>query len=244
MKFNTELVSTFRKHWSQSDVEAITKTRPYSTMSTSRARNILEVVRYVHNNQIPGDIVECGVFKGGNIAMCMSEMTYMYSDKTFWAYDTYEGVPLDEVTDNDMEFGIQGKHKQHVTEWFREIDGEQRMCYCGLDDVKANWQSAYQELHPGSDIPTSIKYIKGSVIDTIPETLPEQISFLLLDMDIEKPTEHVLPYLWPLVSTGGVVQVDDYNTFAGVQKVIDEFFADKNVYIHEIDYTAISIVKL
>lgn len=245
--WNTEIVNNFRSHWPIDVLQTMRHIKPISTMSTSRMKSIIDNVKYIVDKDVPGDVVELGVFKGGNIALCFMELYRNSSDKHIWAYDTYDGVPKSELTNNDVSL-TRSTPGDSVLEWY---DDDDKWCYCDLETVKNNWMPIAKEachIHRPTVMKKisdeTVTYVQGSVLDTIPATLPKQIAFLLLDMDIEQPTRHVLPHVWPLIPRGGIVQVDDYNKFGGVHLAVDEFFADKNVYIQEIDYTAINIVKL
>ena len=119
-------------------------------------------------------------------------------------------------------------------EYFDSKEG--KWCVCSIEDVKKNVRRAnYSE--------ELLHYIEGPVQETIPKFIPEAISFLRLDMDLAIPTRHAINFLWERVTKYGIIQVDDYGYFKGVKDVIDEFVANKHVYIHEIDYTGISIIK-
>ena len=68
--------------------------------------------------------------------------------------------------------------------------------------------------------------VQGMVEETIPAKMPEAISVLRLDTDFYESTLHELTHLWPRLSRGGVLYVDDYGSWLGARKAVDEFFAD------------------
>lgn len=242
MDLNSELSGITRKHWSLSEIKKMYDIRPISTMSTSRIKNIMSAIEHIETKNIPGDVVECGVYMGGNISLCVNELYEKNSNKLFYAFDTFKGVPKKEITNIDTIISTNGiKTNESVIKYY---DENEKWCYCDLNTVKENIQTTLKKLNNNNENYLNIKFIEGSVLDTIPKNLPDKISFILLDMDISKPTEHVLPYIWERMSIGGILQIDDYNSFNGIKNVINEFFSDKFVYIQEIDYTAISIVKI
>lgn len=244
---HSELNNLFRRNWTREDLSKMYTISPISTMSSSRMQAILDAIRYVNEKDIPGDIVECGVFLGGNIALTIAEMYTLGMKQKFWAYDTFEGVPKSELIADDREIEIHSSGPgESVTRWY---DEEERWCYCSLENVKENVSDVVTKLLPdmydaSNLMDKNVNFVVGSVLDTMPKTLPKQIAFVRLDMDIAVPTKHALEHIWDLIPVGGVIHVDDYNMFGGVHKVVDEFFKDKLVYIQEIDYASSSIVRL
>jgi len=220
--------------WPPNDKKLISKYKTISTQSYIRMISVLNVIRYITKNKINGDIVECGVYKGITPVLCAIECLKLNNMKHIWSYDTYEGVPSEDITEEDMYEADDGSNK-HAKTWLEERNNE--WCKCSLSQVEKNVKK--------TNYPDELLYfIKGKVQDTIPAHIPDQISFLRLDMDLGEPTKHALNFLWDKLNINGVLQIDDYGFFKGVRNVIDEFFSDKHVYIHGIDMTAIGIIKL
>ena len=90
-----------------------------------------------------------------------------------------------------------------------------------------------------------VKFVKGRVEETIPRNLPDQISLLRLDTDFYESTRHELEHLYPRLSSGGILIIDDYGAFAGAQRAVHEFMASQhlNVFLHRIDSTGRLLVK-
>jgi len=83
----------------------------------------------------------------------------------------------------------------------------------------------------------NIKLIKGKVEETLllKTNLPKKISLLRLDTDWYESTKIELEILFPKLSSGGVLIIDDYGSFKGAKKAVDEYFFDKFVWLHNID---------
>ena len=227
---HSELKNETRHTWAKDDISLINNNSDISTQSASRMMAVLNAIRYISNNNIKGDIVECGVYLGITPFLCATECKKLNDNRHIWSYDTFEGIQEEDIVDNDIDF-----NNKHAKEWFNDREG--MWCVCSIEDVKKNVQRAnYPE--------ELLHYIEGPVQETIPKFMPEAISFLRLDMDLEIPTRHAINFLWDRVTKYGIIQVDDYGYFKGVKDVIDEFVANKHVYIHEIDYTGISIIKI
>lgn len=233
-----------RSHWPESTYHKIAQIDAISTMSIGRVHAIIEDLDHITRNGIQGDVAEFGVYRGGNIALLAYEVWHRGLGRNVLAYDTFSGVPLEEVGDADTELCTDRPRGSSVVD--RYVEG--RWCYCTLDSVRDNVASAISGMCGGSQdlgsIISPIRYVSGSVLDTIPRELPDRIAFLRLDMDIAIPTRHVLPHVWARMPMGAIMHIDDYNAFNGVHGVIDEFLRDKKAYVHEIDHTAISILRL
>ena len=111
--------------------------------------------------------------------------------------------------------------------------------YGSLDEVRRNLGSTgYPDQY--------ISFIEGKVEDTIPTNVPDRISLLRLDTDWYESTRHELQHLYPRLSPGGVLIIDDYGQWAGARKAVDEYVEDKKlkILLHRIDYTGRIAVKL
>ena len=82
------------------DWEIINFVRPYTMTSVERLKSLSDAVTYLVENGIEGDFVECGTWKGGSV-MCMQKklMKLNQSDRKFWVFDTYEGMPEPDEVD-------------------------------------------------------------------------------------------------------------------------------------------------
>ncbi len=189
--------------------------------SPERIFSLIEAVRYVVKNNIEGDIVECGVWKGGSM-MAVAE-TLKVLDNTnrhLYLYDTYEGMSA--PTELDKTYN--GDNAEVLLN--SNTDKEQNLvwAYGALEIVKQNMQSTG---YPAD----MITYVKGKVEDTIPQTVPKKIAILRLDTDWYESTKHELVYLFPLLVNGGVLILDDYGHWEGAKKAVDEFL---NSYPHPV----------
>jgi O-methyltransferase len=172
------------------------------------------VAKHVALNNIPGSIVECGVWKGGCMAI-MAETLAFYgaSNRDFYLFDTFEGMPEPGVNDAHTygEFDPLQTYNAH------KKDTHVDWCYGPYEGVKALTESLKC---PGA----KFHLIKGKVEDTIPGTLPEKIAILRLDTDWYESTIHELNHMFPLLQEGGFLMVDDYGSWAGARKAVDEYF--------------------
>ena len=195
----------------------------YTMTSMEKCYSLYRAVQYIINGDIPGDLVECGVWRGGSAML--SALTLIELNQThrkIYLYDTYEGMP--EPTEKDID--INGIPYRLL--WKKEKD----LLTIPLDEVKKNMLSTG---YPSENI----IFVKGMVEDTIPRTLPYQVALLRLDTDLYESTYHEFVHLYPKVSPLGVVIVDDYGHFQGAREATDKYFNEvsPNILFHRIDFS-------
>lgn len=200
-----------------------TRQNKFTMTPMERCWALYGAVRYISKSGIEGDFVECGVWRGGS--SMLSALTLISLNdlkKKIYLYDTFEGMP--EPTDKDID--IQGVPYSKLWEKEKEI------LSVSLDEVKQNMLSTgYPE--------NNISLIKGMVEDTLPETAPDNISLLRLDTDFHDSTYHELVHLYPRLSPGGVLIIDDYGHFKGARSATDQYFSEtkQNILLNRVDYS-------
>lgn len=209
------------------------RSRPYTLTSFERMASLSSAIEHISAKSIPGDIVECGVWRGGS--MMVAALTLLdVGDKSrnLYLYDTYEGMS----TPTEIDKSHDGVSAQ------TQLNGDPDMtdvgCLAVLDDVRKNLHSTGYPLE-------RIHFIQGKVEDTIPSHLPQQIALLRLDTDWYESTRHELEQLYPLLSPGGILIIDDYGHWEGARKAVDEYFLNhpEQAYLHRIDYTGRLLMK-
>jgi O-methyltransferase len=212
------------------------KVREYTMTSLERIFGLIEAVKYISKQGIDGDIVECGVWKGGSM-MAIAETLLLMNDATrsLYLYDTFEGMPAPTKEDKnfrDQRADILLKKEESFK------DKSSVWAYRALEKV----QQAMDLTNYNSSL---IHFIKGKVEDTIPQTLPNKIALLRLDTDWYESTKHELRYLFPLLASGGVVIIDDYGFWKGARKAVDEYFEENciRILLNRMDETGRIAVK-
>jgi O-methyltransferase len=206
--------------------------RPYTMLSLERILANIRAVEHVVNNRISGDIVECGVWRGGS-SMAMA-LAVADQSRNFWMFDTYSGMT--EATDADFSnTGIKASVELAAARK-REVATESHLiAFASLEDVKRNLQLTG---YPSE----RIRFIQGPVEETIPRECPEKIAILRLDTDWYESTRHELEHLYPRLAPGGLLILDDYGYWQGARKAVDEYFAGK-LFLSRIDFTGRIAVK-
>lgn len=203
--------------------------RPFTQTSPERLFALCEAVKYITVNNIPGDIVECGVWRGGSM-MAVAHMLLRLQDtsRNLYLFDTFEGMPP--PTENDLSYD--GTPAAKLLANSKKEDATSLWCKASLDEVR-------QAVNGVGYDPQQIYYIKGQVEDTIPSNAPDTIALLRLDTDWYESTRHELAHLFPRISEGGVIIIDDYGHWQGARRAVDEYIAAHKIPIllNRIDYT-------
>lgn len=201
--------------------DIITRVSPYTMTSPERIFGLIEAVKYVVRHNIPGNFVECGVWKGGSmLAIAETLVSMNTTDRKLLLYDTFEG--MSDPSEEDINHDNQNAKALLSKSKSREKDAI--WAYSTLDTVKTTMSISH---YPESNI----IYLKGRVEDTIPNQVPEKIALLRLDTDWYESTKHELIHLFPLLSVGGVLIIDDYGFWKGARKAVDEYISENKLKI-------------
>lgn len=211
-------------------VQTINRVQEFTMTSPERISALCEAVKYVVKNQIPGDIVECGVWKGGSMMAIADTLKKLgQEERELFLFDTFTGMSEPTAADVDLS-GIEAKKLLQEED---KAVSDSVWCYASLEEVKKSVGSIKYPAH-------KIHFIKGKVEDTIPEHAPEKIALLRLDTDWYESTKHELIHLFPRLAIGGVIIIDDYGHWQGARKAVDEYLAEHQIalMLHRVDVTA------
>ena len=197
------------------DVEIIRLAKPLTMTGVERLHALVQAVRYIVRAEVPGDLVECGVWKGGSMVAAAHTLLEMGADdRALWLYDTFQGMP--EPTDADV--SNRGENAQEKFNAKRnKRGGGSDWCYSSLEEVRTNLET--------TNYPKRLlRFVEGKVEETLPREAPNRIALLRLDTDWYESTKHELIQLFPRLSRGGVLIIDDYGYWKGCRKAVDEYF--------------------
>jgi hypothetical protein len=211
----------FPPDYHSDDIEIIRAVAPYTMTSTERIHALITAVRHIVGSGIPGDLVECGVWKGGSVmAMALTLLQLQNQDRALYLFDTFSGMTA--PSDRDVDY--LGQPAQTILEDVR--------CAATQEEVEAAvFGTGYDR--------ANIHFVSGAVEETIPDQAPGMIALLRLDTDWYQSTRHELFHLFPRLTPGGVIIVDDYGHWHGARQAVDEYLADNRIslLLHRIDYT-------
>lgn len=207
----------------------------FTMTNLERQLALIQSVRYLVRCGIPGCIVECGVWRGGSMmAAALTLLDAGDTGRELYLYDTFEGMSPPTEVDRNVD-GTLGRdllaRATDKTGW--------TWAAVGIDEVRRNMESTG---YSGD----RVKYVKGPIESTLPARSPAgPIALLRLDTDWYESTKHELEHLFPLLSSGGILIVDDYGHWEGARKAVDEYFSalGRPYYLHRIDCTGRLLVK-
>ena len=209
--------------------------KAFTMTSPERLYSLYQSVHYVVRNNIPGDFVECGVWKGGSCMMMALVLKRLnVNDRKIYLYDTFEG--MSEPTSDDKQFS--GEHAGELLNQADRADENSVWCFSTLEEVQSNVYST------GYDTGLFV-FTKGKVEESIPGVVPSRISLLRLDTDWYESTYHELIYLYPILTENGILIIDDFGHWEGAKKAVIQYFNEKNLkpFIQRVDYTGRLIIK-
>ncbi len=168
-----------------------------------RLDNLQACVEDALANGVPGDLIETGVWRGGaTILMRAILKAYGVEDRRVWAADSFEGLPPPDP----------GRYPQDKGDWLYTLED----LAVPLDQVKANFVR-YGLLDK------QVRFLEGWFRDTLPEAPIGRLAVVRLDGDMYESTMDALVYLYPKLSVGGYLIVDDYGALRGCRQAVHDF---------------------
>lgn len=190
-----------------------------------RLDNIQYCVGEILKNNIPGDFIETGVWRGGaTILMKALLKVSNINDRTVWVADSFEGLPKPDESKYKEDKGDLHFNKDQLA--------------ISLETVKRNFEK-YGLLDE------KVKFLKGWFKDTLPTAPIQQISLLRLDGDMYESTMDGLVNLYPKLSKGGYIIIDDWGAVKGCQKAVNDYRKEHGITaeIIPIDWTGVYWIK-
>lgn len=228
----SEFIPHYLPEHHRADIQAVL---PYTITTVARLTALLDGVEYVVSAGIPGDFVECGVWKGGSaMAMALGLKRLGATDRKLYLFDTFSG--MSEPTNEDV--SVRGEDAAEMWPNMQLGENKNSWCLVSLESCKENLRrTGYPE--------SNLHFVKGKVEDTLPGQAPEQIALLRLDTDWFESTYHELVHLYPRLSPGGMLILDDYGYWDGARKAVDQYFSERGekVYLHRVDETGRVLIK-
>jgi hypothetical protein len=193
----------------------------YLSCDTTRIGKLLAHYElFQMTRDVPGAIVECGVFKGASLARfaALRDLFGNPFSKNLVAFDSFGRFP-------DTGFAPDVENRAR----FVAEAGEESISIGQMQQVLE---------HKHCD--RFVELIAGDICNTVPQYArdhPElKISLLNLDTDIYEPAVVILEHLYPRLERGGVLILDNYGTFAGETKAVDDYFQGKDVAIRKFPF--------
>lgn len=200
-----EFVVEFTKHYFGSPA--------HSMVPLKRLDNVQFCIMDVLERRVPGDIIEAGVWRGGTSIFIRGVLKAMdVTDRRLWVADSFEGLPRE---------GLQPKEAEAVSG--PVIKNNYRNFAASLEEVRSNFKK-YDLLDEQT------VFVKGWFKDTLP-AIKEKFAVVRLDGDLYSSTKDALSALYPKLSVGGYVIIDDYgeDLWTECRRAVDEYRKDNDI---------------
>jgi hypothetical protein len=195
--------------------------RAYTMIGLKRLANLEHCITQVLEQAIVGDLMETGVWRGGaTIFMRAVLQAYGVSDRLVWVADSFQGLPPSDAERYPADAGYQ-------LELCRELA-------VSLAEVKANFRKF-------NLLDEQVRFLKGWFRDTLADAPVEKLAVLRLDGDLYESTILALTHLYPKLSLGGYLIVDDYGAVAACRKAVDDYRAAQAITeeVKWVDWTGV-----
>ncbi|GAB4005695.1 TylF/MycF/NovP-related O-methyltransferase [Nocardioides ultimimeridianus] len=203
--------------WDETKRSIVAQVKPRTMTGPPKLAPLIEAVRYVARHRIPGDVVECGVWRGGSMmAIALTLAAEGDTSRELHLFDTFEGMPPPTEEDTRLDTGGERITAQEALD---RVGRDARVwAVAGLEDVQ---QGMAETGYPAD----RVHFHQGLVEDTVPDLAPATIALLRLDTDWYASTKHELEHLYQRLSPGGVLILDDYADWEGARRATDEWLA-------------------
>jgi len=180
----------------------------HTLLDPSGLSNVEYCVRNILNKDIPGDLIECGVWKGGTCIFMRGLLKALGDrERTIWVADSFQGLP-----DPDPDICPLDTISHEILKVIGAFS-------VSLEAVRANFK-AYDLLDK------QVQFLPGWFCDTLATAPIEKLALIRLDADYYDSTVQALEALYPKLSAGGYIIIDDYGTYTlGARRAVDEYRA-------------------
>ncbi|MEX0802089.1 MAG: TylF/MycF/NovP-related O-methyltransferase [Candidatus Binatia bacterium] len=194
--------------------------------------------QHVIEQDIAGDFIECGTWRGGHAIIAAGIFAQADPVRYIHVFDTFAGMTEPTLEDKRTYDGLEalGVFKAKST------NGGSDWCLAGIEEVKENFAKA--------NVPTDRTcFYQGKVEQTLSSAentaaLQERgLAVVRLDTDWYESTKVEMEVLWPILSAGGIMVIDDYGYWQGAKKAVDEYFGNPQPFMSPIDRFARLMVK-
>ncbi|SDH06466.1 demethyldecarbamoylnovobiocin O-methyltransferase/8-demethyl-8-(2,3-dimethoxy-alpha-L-rhamnosyl)tetracenomycin-C 4'-O-methyltransferase [Sinosporangium album] len=194
----------------------------HTMVGLKRLDNIRECVTGVLEDDVPGDLVETGVWRGGaSIFMRAILKAYEVKDRTVWVADSFEGLPVADT-------------EKYPADRWAPLHLMNDLLTASADTVRENFK-AYGLLDG------QVRFLEGWFRDTLPDAPIERLAVLRMDGDLYESTMDALTHLYPKLSPGGYVIVDDYSALVSCRLAVTHYREKHGIGdpIHTVDRSGV-----
>jgi len=189
----------------------------HSMIGRIRMDQLHECMKSVIADNIEGDFIETGVWRGGSCIFMRGFLkAYGITDRTVWVADSFEGLPAPDLVNYPVDEGA---------------------IFHTIDYLKVSLYEVCSNFHKYDLLDQQVRFLKGWFKDTLPTAPIEKLAIARLDGDMYSSTMQSLTSLYPKLSVGGYLIIDDYG-LPNCAAAVHDFRAQYNIVepIVPIDY--------
>lgn len=208
-----------------SDISEQVKLTHLTYLSYQKIINLEDCIRDISRNNVPGSLIEAGVALGGSAIIIASLKP---QDREFHGYDVFEMIPPPSEKDDER---AKARYEVIRDGKSQGIDGDTYYGY--IDNLYGQVIKNFNQFGLVVD-GKNIALHKGLFEKTMRFQSSEKIAFAHIDCDWYEPVYFCLKTIYPLLSSGGYILLDDYHDYGGCKKAVDEFLSDhKRLFVVE-----------
>ena len=173
--------------------------RRNTMLTPARIESLKRLAHRIDEESIPGDVVECGVYKGGSAALVVRVASRSRFQRHAWLFDAFQGMPPATSADGPEAANWVGGLRSspvRVSRLLRRV---------GVDMAR-------------------VHIVPGLFQNTFPTVHIQQIALLNIDADWYESVKLCLETFYDAVAPCGFVSLDDYGAWPGCRRAVDEFF--------------------
>jgi O-methyltransferase len=207
------LLQNLKSRWAEKRIAWLI--RRNTMVGPERIQNLSRLAQRIEDEQIPGDVVECGVYRGGTAAILARLATHSRLPRTVWLFDYFQGMPPATAADGP-----------EAPSWVGNLISSPRRVELLLRRT-------------GADL-SRVRIVPGLFQETFPRVHIPQIALLNIDADWYESVKLCLETFYDAVAKGGFVSLDDYGAWPGCRLAVDEFFQNRHLTmaLHPVDQFA------
>jgi len=174
-----------------------------SMIGYKRLSNVQDCVINVLQNKIKGDLIETGVWRGGTVIFMRAILkAYEITDRVVWAADSFEGLP-----------------KPNGSKYVADKDD----IFHTYDELRVTMETVQENFRKYGLLDEQVRFLKGWFRDTLPQAPITSLAILRLDGDMYESTMDSLVHLYPKLSAGGFIIIDDWGSVKGCQMAVKDY---------------------
>jgi len=169
-------------------------------------KNIEECLASVLRSNVPGDVIECGVWRGGAAIFMKAILRLAGSDKQLFVADSFCGVP-----------------KPNPRLYPADAEEERKDAFYKYDQLAVPLEEVQANFRRFGLLDDQVHFLKGWFKDTLPVAPIKRLSLIRLDGDLYESTWNALVPLYPMLSPGGFCIIDDYGGIPACRKAVEDY---------------------